>query len=108
MGPWCGTLGGTSSPPVSGSSRWSLPSPSSGDSRGDRQLETEPVQMSGPMLSVRDLEVTYHGHGGDVPAVRGELRLEKEIPSVSLGNPVAASPPWPMRCSGPPPAGTGR
>lgn len=27
--------------------------------------------MSEPMLSVRDLHVTYHGHGGDVPAVRG-------------------------------------
>jgi peptide/nickel transport system ATP-binding protein len=27
--------------------------------------------MSEPMLSVRDLSVTYHGHGGDVPAVRG-------------------------------------
>jgi peptide/nickel transport system ATP-binding protein len=27
--------------------------------------------MSEPMLSVHDLEVTYHGHSGDVPAVRG-------------------------------------
>jgi peptide/nickel transport system ATP-binding protein len=27
--------------------------------------------MSEPMLSVRDLRVTYHGHGGEVPAVRG-------------------------------------
>ena len=34
--------------------------------------------MSEPMLSVRDLEVTYHGHGGDVPAVRGvSFDLEK-------------------------------
>ena len=27
--------------------------------------------MTEPMLSVRDLHVTYHGHGGAVPAVRG-------------------------------------
>ena len=27
--------------------------------------------MSEPMLSVRDLTITYHGHGGAVPAVRG-------------------------------------
>jgi peptide/nickel transport system ATP-binding protein len=27
--------------------------------------------MSEPMLSVRDLHVTYHGHSGNVPAVRG-------------------------------------
>ena len=27
--------------------------------------------MSEPLLSVRDLSITYHGHGGDVPAVRG-------------------------------------
>jgi peptide/nickel transport system ATP-binding protein len=27
--------------------------------------------MSEPLLSVRDLAVTYHGHGGAVPAVRG-------------------------------------
>ena len=34
--------------------------------------------MSDLMLSVRDLEVTYHGHGGDVPAVRGvSFDLEK-------------------------------
>ena len=34
--------------------------------------------MSERMLSVRDLEVTYHGHGGDVPAVRGvSFDLEK-------------------------------
>ena len=34
--------------------------------------------MSEPMLSVHDLEVTYHGHGGDVPAVRGvSFDLEK-------------------------------
>ena len=34
--------------------------------------------MSEPFLSVHDLEVTYHGHGGDVPAVRGvSFDLEK-------------------------------
>ena len=34
--------------------------------------------MSDPMLSVRDLTVTYHGHGGAVPAVRGvSFDLEK-------------------------------
>jgi peptide/nickel transport system ATP-binding protein len=34
--------------------------------------------MSEPMLSVRDLSVTYHGHGGAVPAVRGvSFELEK-------------------------------
>lgn len=34
--------------------------------------------MSEPMLSVRDLSVTYHGHGGEVPAVRGvNFDLEK-------------------------------
>ncbi|HEY7469665.1 MAG TPA: ABC transporter ATP-binding protein [Acidimicrobiia bacterium] len=27
--------------------------------------------MSEPLLSVRDLNITYHGHGGEVPAVRG-------------------------------------
>ena len=27
--------------------------------------------MSEPLLSVRDLTITYHGHGGSVPAVRG-------------------------------------
>jgi peptide/nickel transport system ATP-binding protein len=27
--------------------------------------------MTAPLLSVRDLHVTYHGHGGAVPAVRG-------------------------------------
>jgi peptide/nickel transport system ATP-binding protein len=27
--------------------------------------------MNGPLLSIRDLTVTYHGHGGAVPAVRG-------------------------------------
>jgi peptide/nickel transport system ATP-binding protein len=27
--------------------------------------------MSAPLLSVRDLAITYHGHGGAVPAVRG-------------------------------------
>ncbi len=27
--------------------------------------------MSDPLLSVRDLAITYHGHGGAVPAVRG-------------------------------------
>ncbi len=27
--------------------------------------------MSEPLLSVRDLSITYHGHSGDVPAVRG-------------------------------------
>ena len=27
--------------------------------------------MTEPMLSVRNLSVTYHGHGGEVPAVRG-------------------------------------
>ena len=27
--------------------------------------------MTTPLLSVRDLRVTYHSHGGDVPAVRG-------------------------------------
>ena len=27
--------------------------------------------MSEPLLSIRDLTVTYHGHGGAVPAVRG-------------------------------------
>jgi peptide/nickel transport system ATP-binding protein len=34
--------------------------------------------MSEPMLSVRDLSITYHGHGGDVPAVRSvSLDLDK-------------------------------
>jgi peptide/nickel transport system ATP-binding protein len=34
--------------------------------------------MSEPMLSVRDLHITYHGHGGAVPAVRGvSFDLEK-------------------------------
>jgi len=34
--------------------------------------------MSEPMLSVRDLTVTYHGQGGAVPAVRGvSFELEK-------------------------------
>jgi peptide/nickel transport system ATP-binding protein len=34
--------------------------------------------MSEPLLSVRDLHITYHGHGGEVPAVRGvSLDIEK-------------------------------
>ncbi len=34
--------------------------------------------MSEPMLSVRDLSITYHGHGGAVPAVRGvSLDIER-------------------------------
>jgi peptide/nickel transport system ATP-binding protein len=34
--------------------------------------------MSEPLLSVRDLSITYHGHGGGVPAVRGvSFDLEK-------------------------------
>jgi ABC-type glutathione transport system ATPase component len=34
--------------------------------------------MSEPLLSVRDLSITYHGHGGDVPAVRWvSFELEK-------------------------------
>lgn len=34
--------------------------------------------MSEPMLSLRDLSITYHGHGGDVPAVRSvSIDLEK-------------------------------
>jgi len=34
--------------------------------------------MSEPLLSVRDLAITYHGHGGSVPAVRGvSFQIEK-------------------------------
>ncbi len=34
--------------------------------------------MTEPLLSVRDLHITYHGHGGAVPAVRGvSFDLEK-------------------------------